>query len=110
MDIDKYYEECRNGKLIRTEEGFIAVSQLKSSTLTVEHIWVKPECRQNNWETKLLKLAETDAKKRSLRYLEVCINLHTKLLMTQHRFLVDLGFRPVETRHDELVYEKLLGA
>ncbi len=107
--VDRYYEECRSGSIIRTNEGFIAVSHMKSATLTVEHIWVKPDKRDVDRESDLLKLAEEYAKERGLRYLEIYLNLHTKLLMNQHRLLIDLGFTPTGSRHDEMVYEKRIG-
>lgn len=106
--MQEYYAECRNGKIIEAEVGLIAVSNMKSATLTVEHIWVKPEHRKQDQEYKLLQMAHDEAEARGLRYLEICVNIHGKQLMNQHRYLINLGFTPTRTKYDELIYEKLI--
>ena len=104
--IQDYYAECRNGEIIQREFGFIAVSRLRSSTQTIEHIWVHPDFRDTDSESKLLKLAYDNAVENSRRYVEIEVALNSPTLMEQHRLLVGLGYAPAGSTSNTMTYER----
>lgn len=107
--MDEYYRECRKGEIIKERYGFVAVSRMRSSTQVVEHMWVHPDWRHEDCESKLIQRSYQNAQENGCRYLKILVPLDGSLVFAKHRMLVGLGFYPMQTALGHLEYERRIG-
>ena len=104
--IKEYYKECRNGDILEWREGFVAYSRIRASIFNIEHIWVHPTFRSEAYEPEFIKKALEKAKEIGCRYATFEVSLGQPKVFAQHRLLVELGFYPLASGKEKLIYER----